>query len=343
MKKLLFYVIATVVFLSACGTKKNISLIEESKSEFVMPELKSTINLHYKIDKEAINDTFNTVIDSYLAGDMELTAMGMDVTLKKTEDANIELLDKSVLTTLPVEIGLSKSSFLANINAKGSIELNFITDIDIDSSWNLVTKTRLEQYSWTDQPKLSLGGINLSIESLANNIIEKSKPTFEQQIDASVNEQLEVRSKVLEAMKYIETPILMDTLLNSWVHFKPANVYLSSLQNVAGYSEGNLTVHGTTKLDSKKPDHVAGLQLPEFQWEDQLDDTSHLNLVFDISFDHINEYLNENFQGKTFDSGDKKIKLNDIHLKSSGEKMANYIFPRCHDLIMTNKPFLLMI
>lgn len=310
-----------LVGLTACRSKKNISLIEDSKTEFVMPELKSTINVHYKIDKEAINDTFNTVIDSYLADDMELTAMGMDVTVTKTKDANIEFLDKSVLTTLPIGIGLSKSSFLADIEASGVLELNFITDVDIDSSWNLVTKTRLEHYDWEEAPKLSLGGLNLSIGNLANNIIEKSKATFEQQIDASVAEQLEIRSKVMETLKYIETPILVDTLLNSWVHFQPTNIYMSRLANISGYSQGNLTVHGNTKINSEKPNHTPGLKMPAFNWENELDDTSHVNLVFDISYKQINKYLEENFRGQTFENGDKKITLNKINLRKSGEKL----------------------
>jgi len=230
-----------LICLSACGTKKNLSLIEETKSEFVMPDLKSTINVRYKIDSQAINDTFNTVIDSYLDGEMAMMAMGMDVTVKKEEDASIEFLERS------------KNSFLANIKASGKLTLQFVTEIDVDSSWNLVTMTTLNEYNWKEEPKLSVGGLNLSIGTLANNIIEKSKSTFEKQIDAAVAEQLEIRSKVLETMKYVEAPILVDTLLNSWVHFEPTNVYMSRLENLSGYSSGNLTIHGKTKINDKKP------------------------------------------------------------------------------------------
>jgi len=318
----LILIVTCFAILSSCNSKKHLSLIEEEKLEFVMPELFSSINVNYKIDKSAINDTFNTVIDSYLSSDLQLSALGMDVLVEKNKEANIQFLERSVLTTLPLKISLSKNNILGNIRASGILELNFVTQLDVDASWQLFTETKLEQYEWIEEPKLSLGGLRLSIGSLANSIIDKSKAQFEKQIDDSVADQLEIRSKVLETMKYIEQPLLIDTLLNSWVNFEPTDVKMSSFLNSGIYASGNLTVHGKTKISENEPEYIKSSQLPKFEWDKDVEPESHLNLVFDISYQHINKYLNDNYKGKKFENNGKYVILEDIELKKSDKKLV---------------------
>ncbi len=310
--------------LTSCS-KKNISKVQTIDSQFVMPELKSTVNILFKIDKEAINDTFNLIVDKYLDTNMEMEASGFEVKLKKQRNAELEFLGRQVLTTLPIHFELSRSGFLQNVSGSGELEINFITSIDIDSSWRLVTKTELANHVWTEKPNINLAGLKINVTSLADIAIEKSKPSLEKQIDLSVAEQVQFKEQLLEITKYVEKPILLDTVLNSWLHIVPENIYLSNIENQSQFSIGNMTVHGTTKFTSKEPDEVIpGLALPQFRWEDKLDDTSHINMVLDISYDQINTYLKENFHGQTFESDGRKITVKDLYMKREGEKLVVY-------------------
>ena len=314
-----------VLFLASfysCKSSKNLSTVESSYTRFVMPELKSTLNVHYEIHKQAIKDTFNTLIYEFLSGDMEMTAMGMSVVINKREEADIEFSGKQVLTILPIEIGLSKQTFINNINAKGALVLNFITTMDMDSEWNLNTNTVLEHYEWLEEPQISLGGFSLPLGKLANTIIDESKAEFEKQIDKSVNEQLMFKDKVGDLMKYAEKPIEIDTALNSWIQLVPEKVYLSDMTNIKDWTVGNVTLQGHSIITQGISDEKTILNLPAFQWEESLDDTSHINLVFDISYKQINEYLIQNYKGKKFNSGSKEVTVNDIEIFSDGSKMV---------------------
>ena len=314
------YVFFLVVFYSC--SKKDVSHVEDHNYSFVMPELKSTLNIHFKMDKASINDTFNILIDNYLQADMELEALGSDVKLSKTEDATMEFRGRTVHTKLPVTIEMTKETFIKDIQADGSIELSFVSHVDIDSNWTVITKTELENYEWIEKPRLNLGGLKINISSLANTIIDRSKEEFERQIDLSVSEQLDFRNRMLGLMKNIENPILIDTLLNSWLYLRPQKVYMSHVENTEDYAIGNLTIHGVSKLSSKKPsDVIPGLKLPEFSWEEKLDDTSHVNMVLDVSYDKINQYLKENYVNETLGSGNKQITIKDIDLTKDGDKL----------------------
>lgn len=317
-----FNLLLVFVFLFIGCSKKNISTVEVVDSNFIMPELKSAVNILFKIDKDAINDTFNIIVDKYLDTDMDMDMNGFEVHVSKQKEATMEFLGKEVLTTLPIKIDIEKETFIKNITGEGQLELNFITSVDLDSSWRFVSKTRLEHHQWIEKPQINLAGLKINVESLADMIIDRSKPTFEKQIDLSVADQVSFKDKILDLLKYVEKPILMDTVLNSWLHIKPENIYLSHIENSSGFSVGNLTVHGQTKITSTKPiDVVPGIKLPRFNWEESLDDTSHINMVLDISYDKMNEYLTENYNNKTFESGGKKITLNNLYIRRSGEKL----------------------
>lgn len=309
--------------LFGCKSSKHLAEVEETNINFIMPELKSTLNIHYDLNRQSLKDTFNKVIDYYLVQDMELTALGMDVLVSKNEEADIDLSGRRVLTQLPIKINVSKNTILNRLSAEGILQLNFITEVDIDSSWNFLTKTTLEHFEWTQEPALSLGVFSIPVGSLANGIIEKSKSQFEQQIDKSVNDQLSIRDKVLELLKYVEQPIKLDTILDSWVSFIPEYVHMAEITNYQDVFNGNITVQGRTKITEGKPDDIIpGIRLPEFNWHKELDDTSHINFVFDIKYDNIESYLRSNYIGKTFTQDGKNITLNSIDLYKKGKKLV---------------------
>ena len=323
MKNFIFLIFILGLLGTSCKSTKQFSTVEATKTRFVMPELKSTLNVHYRIDKQAIRDTFNSLIDTYLTEGLELSVMGMDVVVSKIDDATVEFAGRSVLTKLPLKINLTKNTIISNINASGSLELNFLTDMDISPDWVVETNTKLEQYDWIDEPKLSLGGFNIPLANVANSIIEKSKTQFEEQIDKSVNEQLTIKDKVLDLMKYVEKPIQVDKELNTWVQVEPEKIYMSEIRNNEDWTIGNVTVQGKTKVTSSEPkDKVVGLSLPQFSWEDTLDDTSHINIVVDFEFDKINAFIKQNFRGKTFSNDGKEITINDIDLFAEGENLV---------------------
>lgn len=309
------------VLIIGCKSSKNLSTVETAPSTFIMPELLSTVNLRYEISKQAIKDTFNTLIDDYLESEMKLVVMGMEVEISKTDPASMEFVGQQVLTTLPLEIGLAKKTFINNINASGALVLTFLTDVNMDNNWHLTTATKLEYHEWLVEPKISMGGFGLPLGKIADTIIEKSKGELEKQIDLSIKEQLTIRDKVIDIMKYVEKPIEVDTLNSSWLKLKPEKVYMSDFENMDDWTLGNITIHGKTKLTSFKDDEGLNAMLPEFKWEKTLDDTSHLNMVLDISYEQVNQFLNDNYKGKSFANDGKEITVNEIHIARKGTSL----------------------
>lgn len=73
--------------------------------------------------------------------------------------------------------------------------MSFVTDLDMDSMWNMKTKTSLSFHRWIEKPKLSVAGLNIPIENISDIILKKSKQKIEESIDQSVNDNFSVRQK----------------------------------------------------------------------------------------------------------------------------------------------------
>lgn len=317
---LCFFSLCVVLF--SCKSKKMAMESYNNEDMEIPVEFKSYLAINYKLDKQGIQDTFNVIADQFLTADLELDAYGADIKIKKEDDATLEFEGKKIRINMPVAIGVEKSTIFQKLNANGILDLTFESNMDIDSSWNLVTNSSLAKYDWIKKPKLEMGALSLPIEGIANSIIEKSKEEIARNIDLSIQEQFALRSKILELMAYVEEPYLMDERFNVWMLLSPDSVLISEVRNVDKWTEGTFGVYSDTKMSSEKPNRIAGLQLPEFKWLEQANEISNINLQLEADKIHVEQLINENFVGKTFSNDGKEITIHKAKLFGIKDEIA---------------------
>jgi len=285
-------------------------------------EFKSYLAINYKLDRQGIQDTFNLIADQMLATNLEIDAYGADIKIKKEDEATLDFEGKKIRINMPVAISVQKSTIFQNMNANGILDLTFESDMDIDSSWNLMTNSSLANYEWIKKPKLEMGGFSLPIEGIANSIIEKSKDEIARNIDLSIQEQFGLRSKVLEVMKYVEDPYLLDAEFNVWMLLTPESILISELSKNGIWTEGKFGIFADTKMSSEKPERIAGLSLPGFKWQESVDDVSNINLQLEADKIHVEELINQNFVGKTFSNDGIEITIHKAKLFGVKDEIA---------------------
>lgn len=313
-----------IIFVGySCNSNKKLVNDSEVASSIPMKADNSNLVLNFSIHKGTIRDTFNQIVDSYLETDLEFTALGMDINLEKHQNAEISISYDSVVTILPISILASRSTFLKKLSASGILNLEFHTQYHLDSSWHLSTQTVLAQHAWIQKPKLSLGGLGISIAGLANTIINRYKSTLEAQIDKSVNEQLTVRPHVLSTLKYLENPVKVDTIFNSWLHIISNRISLNHFSEDNYYLKGRLKVDAETLLlDDNTIDHIPGVKLPVFSLDENIPKLSQLNLVTRFSLDVINDWLVENYKDQNFTAQGKQFTIKDVELSESNRELT---------------------
>ena len=315
------------IFLLSCSSKKSTQLFLNSNTDVELMEerdLQSHINLNFKINKDSLNQSFNSILDSLFINEMDISALGFNVEIRNLQNAELEIQGRQVLTKLPLQINLSKKTFITSIDIDARLEVTFITKIDVDSIWQIETQTTLEDYNWFKKPEMSLGSFNFGVKSLANIIIEKSKSNLENQIDTVMLAQFKLKDYVEHMMFFLRKPLLIDSTLSKWLNFSPDSILLSEVINSASFYSGNIEIQGSPLiLNSKLQTNGKRNEksLPELNWMDPEESNSKLKLSFDITLDKLTEYANKNFANKPISNDGREIKLSDILITKNNEEL----------------------
>jgi len=322
---LFIFIVNTVLLLTGCSKKTTIPILINNSIEEAMEDrdLQSHINLNFKIDKDSLNKSFNSILDSLFINDMNMSAMGFEVEILNLKNASLEIQGKQVLTNLPLQINLKKETFLSDINIDGNLMVTFITELEVDSIWRVDSKTTLEDYNWLKRPELSVGGLNISVKSLANIIIAQSKLKLENQIDSIMTDQFKLKDQVERMMYFLKDPILLDSTLSKWLSFTPDSIMLSEVNNAQSFYGGNVAIYGEPNILNTKPQKKnSENSLPEFKWIMPEKKSSQLKLAFDISIEKLTKYVNLNFANKPLSNDGKEIILSDIKISISNQLLV---------------------
>ncbi|MBK8346288.1 MAG: DUF4403 family protein [Saprospiraceae bacterium] len=296
----------------SCGTKKAVEYVPV-KTQETIKNFTTEFVINYKLDKTGIKDTFNTAISEAFKGNFDIPEYDIKMTLSKPKEASVEIEGKSVLVVVPVTVYLEKKTFLTDLKAKGTLEMSFITDLDIDSLWNVKTKTQLSHHRWVEKPKLSVAGLNLPIESISDVAINKSKSMIEKGIDDSVRENFTLKQKMKETMSLFDQPMQLDPSMSVWLNIRPEKFHLNKVINNRFSAAGKIGIQGKSTFTTYKPTTISTVNtLPKVYWTESIPDRSVFRIIADIKTADINPVIKANLDGKTFTAGDKSITLSNI-------------------------------
>ena len=94
-----FILLITLLFLSACGSKKEIVYVPVKAP--VTRNFYTDLVINYKLDKTGIKDTFNNAISDAFKSNFDIPDYDIKMTLSKPKDAAVEIEGKSILVVVP--------------------------------------------------------------------------------------------------------------------------------------------------------------------------------------------------------------------------------------------------
>lgn len=317
---LIFTCIALLLTLTACSYNKNRMPLNHNDFEDI--ELTSQIVLNYRLDKKTLQDTFNVGIDESLSEEFVIPEYDLKMKLSKSDIAKVEIEGKNILVIVPINVWVEKKTFLSTLKARGTLEMTFLTQFDIDTLWNLKTATNLSYHRWIEKPKLGIAGISIPITFLSDNVLKRSKNEIEKTIDEAIRDNFLLKDKMAELLTAFDEPQQFDPTFRAWVHFKPSHFELNNIVNSRFTARGKIRITGTTVFSTYKPERDASPQkMPQVSWSETLPDSSIIKIVSDIKTYDINTLLKENIDGKTFSADGKSITLSNIVTNCDFEKM----------------------
>lgn len=309
----ILHIVIVLVFATLIQCKSKKEAIPVAAPTTIVKNFETDLVINYRLDKTGITDTFNNAINEVFKQNFDIPDYDIKMKLSKPKSASVEIEGSNVLVVIPVQIYVEKNTFLSRLTANGNLEMTFMSGVDIDSLWNVKTSTKLAFHRWIEKPKLSVLGINLPIETIANTILNKSKSVIETSIDQSIKENFTLKAKMKENMKMFDQPIKLGEPVDAWLYIQPSEFRINKVINQRISALGKIQVKGITTFSTYKPEvKPKSNVLPKVFWSDQIPDSSVFRIVADIKTMDINQILKANLDGKTFTEGGKSITLSNI-------------------------------
>jgi hypothetical protein len=190
-------------------------------------------------------------------------------------------------------------------------------------NWKLNTTTDLKSLDWNESPTTIVFGKAVPITYLINPTVKLFKSKIEKSIDDAIDQSMDFKPTVLDALEKICTPFLMNETYESWLRIVPLELYTTE----AKFKNQSITMGMGLKcnmetLIGSKPVNKFDRNKIVLKAVTQMPDRISSNIVAVSSYQEASKIMTKNFAGLEFGSGSKKVKVQNVALWHKNGKMV---------------------
>ncbi|GAB4041041.1 DUF4403 family protein [Spirosoma jeollabukense] len=292
-----FIGLALLLLITQC---QNVTT-QPPKAEGFDPPIPATISYlagPITFDLEELQKKINQELDPVLVGKQTSEGKSKGIIsfrVKRLGDVQVQYTDHQIKLSAPLQMWLTKPFSHDTTPPKKpfcSLHVDFKTPIRVTPNWRLASHTSFVDYHWIIKPELRLLGKDVSLEKMAQNILDRHKKDIETMIDSAVYNDLRLDQMVKPIWRDMQQPLLINKEYGLWLVPKPISI-------AAGPVTGNarqLTTHlrialeTQTEIKPQSPVHTK-TQLPQLDKRDTISQRSDLHLMSFIPYADINRML----------------------------------------------------
>lgn len=292
------------------------------------PPLVSTLTIPVNISVDELVRSLNAkTTGKALYEDYSYTDNGNDGLMMnawKSQDIRLFFSGNTIKYRIPLKLWLKKELVLGTAaEAEGELALNFKTTFSINPDWSLSTQTEVEYHEWIVSPYLKTGLGNMSVETLANLGLNRSKKSLSQTLDQFISQQISLRPYVQEAWEALQEPILLDSLYEMWVKTTPTGIAMTPITTYNNAIRAKIAVECLNDVSfGKKPSFRENSKLPSLRLITDAPDDYQVRIATDVPFPEAERLAKNMMIGQVFESGKKKVKVDDIQLWGNNDKVV---------------------
>ncbi len=288
--------------------------------------LVSTISVPVSIVLEDMVRNLNVALSSKaLYEDFSYDDNGRDdlmLNIWKSQDITMYLSGNTVKYRVPVSLWMKKRLFVGEAEANGELALSFKTTYQINPDWTLTTKTDVEYHEWLKQPVLKTGLGNISIETIANLALNRSKKMLTESLDRVVSQQLSLKPYVEDIWTAVQNPVLMSDDYKMWVKTTPLSIGMTPLSNDSRNIKTTIELKCYNDVSfGAKPFFRENTKVPNLTLLNTTTDDFQLQFVTDVPFPEAERLAKGMMVGQVFESGKKKVKIEDLKIWGNNDRI----------------------
>jgi len=325
------FLLSLMCLFAACKTTKvtDAPMPPEQYNAVADPApIPSTLSIPVSISVDEILRSLNTRLsNAALYEDYSYTDNGNDglmMNVWKSQNITMFFSGNTVKYRVPLKLWIKKDLLLgAAAEAEAELALNFKTSFSINPDWSLSTITDVEYHEWLRKPVLKTGIGDISVETIANLALNRSKRTLSKTLDQFVSQQISIRPYVQEAWEAIQQPMLIDETYRMWSKTTPLSIGLTPITTYNNALQTKIAVECLNDVSfGEKPSFRENSSLPSLKYLDEAPDDFQMRFATEIPFPEAERMAKNMMVGMVFESGKKKVKVEDIQLWGNNDRVV---------------------
>jgi len=328
--KIALPIIVFSLLLNSCSTTQRIEALKPLPSDdapMVYNTKTSFVNMPLEISLKEIENQMNKTLNGEIYNDLNLEDDRTEMKITKT--APIKLIEKNgkIQTVLPLKIwsrfkygtdfmGLNDTR---EVNLNGTITL--VSDVKL-SNWKLSTVSKIEDFEWSESPTILVAGKNVPITYIINPTLSIFKSKIAKKIDEAIENTCDFKPYVLDVLEKMSTPFMTSEQYQAWFKLIPIEVYVTDA--VLGKKEIKMDMGLKCNMQTmvgSQPKNTFDRKEIQFKAVTKIPEKLTANIAAISTYESASRIISQNFKGKEFISGSRKIVIQNVALWQKDSKI----------------------
>ncbi|OOG74666.1 DUF4403 family protein [Flavobacterium sp. A45] len=333
-----------IIFLSGLALTTSCSSTSQ-KLEALKPEpddavpltytnVPSYINLPVNIKLKDIENQTNILLNGLIYEDNTIEDDNIEIKVWKqapitiTNDHGKE--GEKIKTVLPLKVWVKYriGTKTMGVDLYKTQEFNLNGVVTLLSSvslnnWRLSSKTTLKSLDWVESPTMTVFGKNMPVTYLINPAVGLFKSKIENNIDKAIENSMDFKPNVMEALSKICTPLEMSAEYKSWLRIVPIEVYSTNakLKNDSFLLNMGMKCNMETSI-GKKPESKFEANKIALKAVEKIPEQISANIAAVSTYQEASKIMTSNFAGQEFGTGSKKVTVKNVALWHKNGKLV---------------------
>ncbi len=321
-----------LLFLGCSSTQKIDALKPEpdDASPLLYDIAPSFINLPVTIKIQDIENQTNKFLTGLIYEDNNIEDDNLTIKIWKLSPIKLTSKNAKIETILPLkalinyryginQFGVSLYD-TKEINLNGKITLNSSINL---VNWKLNTITELKSIDWVESPTINVAGKSITITYLINPALRIFRSKIEKSIDSAIEKSMDFKPNVIDAIEKVCMPTQMDKNYNTWLRIVPLEIYTTEaiLKPTTIGLEMGLKCQIETLIGTK-PESKFNREKLILKPVTKMPNAINANIIAVSTYQDASAIINQNFKGKEFSSGTKKVTVQNVSIWHKNDKMV---------------------
>jgi hypothetical protein len=335
---ILIIFISTLVLITSCSsTSQKIEALKPEPDDAVpltYTNSPSFINLPVSIKLKDIENQTNILLNGLIYDDNKIEDDNIEIKVWKQAPITISNEQgkdgNKIKTVLPLKVWvkyrIGTKTMGVDLYKTQEFNLNgvvtLISSISLNN-WRLSSKTSLKSLDWVESPTMTVFGKNMPVTYLINPAVSLFKSKIEKSIDDAIEDSMDFKPNVMEAISKISTPMELSETYKTWLRIVPLEVYSTNakLKNDSFVLNMGMKCNMETLIGQKPVSKFESNKIvlkPVETIPQQLT----ANIAAVSTYAEASRLITTNFAGQEFGTGSKKVKVQKVDLWHKDGKMV---------------------